>query len=447
MNTITRRELLVVYPSPSQFNIEELVDLSLWHPRVVHSVESGVEAAKLDDIAVGLIVLDSPAITPLHLEPLVLKVNTTWIAATSREWLCNPECLQFVLHHVHDYHTLPVDQQRLMFALGHAHGVATLRQRINDQKGSVERYGMVGNNVLMQDLYARIARITSVDAPVLVLGESGTGKELVARAIHQHSSRKNGPFFPVNCASLSSTLVQSELFGHEKGAFTGASQRKVGSIEAASGGTIFVDEIGDLPLNLQANLLRFLQEKTISRLGSPARIRIDVRVIAATHVDLQKAVRDGHFREDLYYRLNVLHIEVPPLRARPDDIEALALQCLRSSAGPKGSAVRGFSREAIRVMREYQWPGNVRELFNRVQSALIMSENRLITPADLGLHQRINGHQPGATLKDARASMDENIVRMALQNNASNISMAARELGVSRVTLYRLMDKFNLRSA
>jgi len=408
-------------------------------------VEAGVEAAQRDDIAVGLIVLDSPATTPLELEPLVLKVNTTWIAATSREWLRSPECLQFVLHHVHDYHTLPVDPQRLMFALGHAYGVATLRQRINDQKGSVERYGMVGSTVLMQDLYAKIARITSVDAPVLVLGESGTGKELVARAIHQHSSRKNGPFFPVNCGSLSSTLVQSELFGHEKGAVTGAVQRKIGSIETAAGGIIFLDEIGDLPLDLQANLLRFLQEKTISRLGSPARIRIDVRVIAATHVDLQTAVLEGRFREDLYYRLNVLHIDVPPLRARPDDIEALALECLRSSDGAKGSAVRGFSREAMRVMREYQWPGNVRELFNRVQGALIMCENRLITPADLGLHRRINGQQPCATLKDARATMDENIVRMALQKNASNISMAARQLGVSRVTLYRLMDKFNLR--
>jgi DNA-binding NtrC family response regulator len=445
MNTITRRELLVVYPSPSQFNIEDPLVLSLWRPRIVDSVKAGAEAAERDGTAVGLVVLDSPAIRPLHLEPLILNANTTWIAATSREWLRNSECLQFLLRHFHDYHTLPVDPQRLMFALGHAYGVATLRRRFNDDKGPVPRYGMVGNNVLMQDLYAKIARISSVDAPVLVLGESGTGKELVARAIHQHSSRKKGPFFPVNCGGLSSTLVQSELFGHEKGAFTGAFQRKIGSIEAASGGIIFLDEIGDLPLDLQANLLRFLQEKTISRLGSPARIRIDVRVIAATHVDLQSAVLEGRFREDLYYRLNVLHIEVPPLRARPDDIEALALECLRSFDGPKDSAVRGFSREAMMVMREYQWPGNVRELFNRVQGALIMCENRLITPADLGLHQRINGQQPGATLKDARATMDENIIRTALQKHASNISMAARELCVSRVTLYRLMDKFNLR--
>ena len=447
MNTITRRELLVVYPSPSKFNIENLVDLSRWRPRIVDSVEAGVVAIQQDAIAVGLIVLDSPAIRPLHVEPLMLKGKTTWIAAASREWLRVPERLQFVLQHCHDYHTLPVDPQRLMFALGHAHGIATLRQRLDDQKGPVERYGMVGNNVLMQDLYAKIARITKVDAPVLVLGENGTGKELAARAIHQHSSRKNGPFVSVNCGGLSSTLVQSELFGHEKGAFTGAFQRKIGSIEAAGGGSIFLDEIGDLPLDLQANLLRFLQEKTISRLGSPTRIRIDARVIAATHVDLQSAVLQGRFREDLYYRLNVLHIDVPPLRARLDDIEALALECVRSSERPKDSAVRGFSREAIRVMREYQWPGNVRELFNRVQGALIMCENRLIMPADLGLHLRINGQQPGATLKDARATMDENIVRMALQKNASNISMAARELGVSRVTLYRLMDKFNLRES
>jgi DNA-binding NtrC family response regulator len=385
-------------------------------------------------------------IRPGHLEPLLLLEDVVWIAAASKDWLRNLESVQFLLQYFHDYHTLPLDPQRLMVTLGHAHGVATLRQKMKMQRGQPQHYGMVGNSALMQDLYAKIARITSVDAPVLVLGESGTGKELVARAIHQNSSRRDGPFVPVNCGGLSSTLVQSELFGHEKGAFTGAFQRKIGSIEAASGGIIFLDEIGDLPLDLQANLLRFLQEKTISRLGSSARMRIDVRVIAATHVDLQNAVAEGRFREDLYYRLNVLHVDIPPLRARPEDIESLALECLRISDGPKGSAVRGFSREAIRVMRQYQWPGNVRELFNRVQGALIMCENRLITPSDLGLHGRMDGHQV-ATLKDARATMDENIIRMALQKNSNNISVAARELGISRVTLYRLMDKFNLRSS
>jgi DNA-binding NtrC family response regulator len=304
---------------------------------------------------------------------------------------------------------------------------------------------MVGESAPMRDLYAQLARVTQSDAPVLALGESGTGKELVARAIHQHSARAQGPFVPVNCGGLPGDLVQSELFGHEKGAFTGAYQRKIGSIEAASGGVIFLDEIGDLPLDLQANLLRFLQEKTIVRVGSFQRIPIDVRVIAATHVNLQNAVTQKHFREDLYYRLNVLHLNVPALRDRPDDIELLALECLRVFKGQKKNAVvRGFSRKAICVMREYQWPGNVRELFNRVQRALVMCENRLITPADLGLHGLVNG-KPMITLQSARATIEENIIRTTLQKHDNNVSMAARELAVSRVTLYRLIGKFKLR--
>jgi transcriptional regulator with PAS, ATPase and Fis domain len=295
----------------------------------------------------------------------------------------------------------------------------------------------------MLDLYAKLDRVTRVDAPVLITGESGTGKELVARAIHQHSRRARGPFVPVNCGGLPESLVHSELFGHERGSFTGAHQRKIGSIEAASGGTIFLDEIGDLPLELQANLLRFLQEKTIVRVGSTQRIPIDVRVIAATHVDLDKAVQEGRFREDLFYRLNVLHLSVPALRERSGDIELLVQALFEEFADQKNAVVQGFSREAMRAMAAYAWPGNVRELMNRVQHAMIMSEHRLIRPADLGLSSSTMARNV-ITLSRARAAAESDVIRITLRNNANNVSRAARELGISRVTLYRLMEKFGI---
>jgi transcriptional regulator with PAS, ATPase and Fis domain len=302
---------------------------------------------------------------------------------------------------------------------------------------------MVGKSRPMLDLYAKLDRVTRVDAPVLITGESGTGKELVARAIHQHSRRAAGPFVPVNCGGLPESLVHSELFGHERGSFTGAHQRKIGSIEAASGGTIFLDEIGDLPLELQANLLRFLQEKVIVRVGSTQRIPIDVRVIAATHVELDRAVREGRFREDLYYRLNVLHLSVPPLRERSGDIELLVAALFDAFADQKNSIVQGFGREAMRAMAAYSWPGNVRELMNRVQHAMIMSEHRLITPADLGLSSSSTPKNV-ITLSRARAAAESDVIRITLRNNANNVSRAARQLGISRVTLYRLMEKFGI---
>jgi DNA-binding NtrC family response regulator len=440
------RELLVCHPSTSRLDLDVLFFESAgWRSRIFRTVASAAEAARYSPNAVGLVVLDSPTSGPADLEPLVTHGDMKWIAVLSKYWLHSPDCMRFVLENFYDYHTLPLDPQRLMVTLGHAHGMAIMRQYLNHRQERVEYYGMVGKSAPMRDLYAKLERVTKADAPVLVLGESGTGKELVARAIHQHSARAQGPFVPVNCGGLPGNLVQSELFGHEKGSFTGAYQRKIGSIEAAGGGVIFLDEIGDLPLDLQANLLRFLQEKTIVRVGSSQRIPIDVRVIAATHVNLQNAVSQNHFREDLYYRLNVLHLDVPPLRDRPDDIELLALECLRTFNGQKKSAVvRGFAREAIRVMLEYQWPGNVRELFNRVQRAVIMCENRLITPTDLGLPGLVNG-KPPITLQSARATIEENVIRLTLQKHDNNVSMAARELAVSRVTLYRLIGKFKLR--
>lgn len=299
----------------------------------------------------------------------------------------------------------------------------------------------------MQAFFRRLEKVLNADLPVLVGGETGTGKELVAKAIHDHSIRSKGPFVAVNCGAIPQNLIQSELFGHERGAFTGAQQRKIGSIEAANGGVLFLDEIGDLPLNLQANLLRVLQERTITRLGSTQAIPVDFRIISATHVDLQQAIQNGTFREDLYYRLGVIHLDLPPLRSRDGDIPLLADVFFKKlSANHKNFSANAFSSQALRAMNAYSWPGNVRELINRVHRALILCEGKLINASDLGLEDYIEATE-AKTLEDARASLDRTILEVSLRNNGNNVSQAARQLGVSRVTLYRMMSKHNIATA
>jgi DNA-binding NtrC family response regulator len=366
-----------------------------------------------------------------------------WIGVLSPAGLQHPTRAKLVLDNFYDYHTLPLDTKRLSVVLGHAFGKTALKRQLSRKADALGRYGMIGKSPAMLRLYSMIDRVIGVEAPVLIAGESGTGKELVARAIHQHSSRAKGPFVVVNCGELPETLIQSVLFGHERGAFTGAVQRRVGSIEAAAGGLIFLDEIGDLQLDLQANLLRFLQEKTIIRVGSTQPIRVDVRVIAASHVDLQRAVEDGRFREDLYYRLNVLRLDVPPLRARHEDIHLFLDALLKEFAGQKNPRVRGYSQDALRAMRAYSWPGNVRELINRVQHALIMSENRLIGPTDLGIPAP-SAQSNVVSLSRARAAASRAVIESVLRSTDHNVTRAARELGVSRVTLYRLMEKLDI---
>jgi DNA-binding NtrC family response regulator len=438
------RQLLLFRRDSRALDIEDLLRKSGWDLRVVQSIPAGVDLARQNECLVGVVVMDpSEAVNPADLESLVNSTSAEWVALVPRGYLSDPVWAKFLLENFYDYHTFPPDIDRLLTTLGHAYGKGHIRRKLSTPQQSVGRYGMIGKSTPMQRLYAKLDRIIKVDAPVLIVGESGTGKELVARAIHQHSPRKRGPFIPVNCGGLPDSLVHSELFGYERGAFTGAYQRKTGSIEAAEGGVIFLDEIGDLPLDLQANLLRFLQEKTIVRLGSTRRVSIDVRVIAATHVDLQSAVSEKRFREDLYYRLNVLRVDVPPLRERSGDIELLALEYFQAFAAEKSPAVRGYSQAALRAMREYLWPGNVRDLINRVQRAVIMSENRLMSPTDLGLPEPAVPEQL-VTLRTVRANIEQDAIRRSLRKNANNISRAARELGVSRVTLYRLMDKFKI---
>jgi transcriptional regulator with PAS, ATPase and Fis domain len=285
--------------------------------------------------------------------------------------------------------------------------------------------------------------VAQSDAPVLIWGESGSGKELTAQAIHALSDRAGRPFVPINCGAIAPTLIQSELFGYERGAFTGATRGKAGLIEAAHGGTLFLDEIGDLPKDLQANLLRFLQEKTICRLGSTRAIAVDVRVIAASHVQLQRAVAAGYFREDLYYRLAVLPVTVPPLRERRDDIVALAEHFFHLYGDERAPRLTGFSSRAVAAMLDHAWPGNVRELINRVRRALVMADGRLASPQDLDL-EPATPLLAQAALDDVRARTERLALRECLLRTGRNVSRAARDLGVSRTTMYRLLSKHGL---
>jgi DNA-binding NtrC family response regulator len=397
------------------------------------------------DCYIGLLAIgdcDSKSLEKIE-ELLLLNCNIEWIALLQPGYLQSGNFCKFIFENFYDYHTLPLDMPRLLVTLGHAYGKARLKSRLSVKNPHIGEFQMIGVSPVMQELYANLHKIQSSNSSVLICGESGTGKELAARAIHQHSARCRAPFVAVNCGALPTHLIQSELFGYERGAFTGANQRKAGRIEAAEGGTIFLDEIGDLPMDLQVNLLRFLQEKTIERLGSNLSMKVDVRVIAATHVNLEKAVEDGRFRKDLFYRLNVLNIKIPPLRERKGDIELLARTFFEEYSGDKNHKVKGFSQQSLRVMTLYDWPGNVRELMNRVHSATVMCEYHLITPVDLGLEKR-TAPRKLTSLDEARDKAELEAIQHCLQLNNNNVSKSARDLGVSRVTLYRLINKFNI---
>ncbi|HQT59788.1 MAG TPA: sigma-54 dependent transcriptional regulator [Acidiphilium sp.] len=299
---------------------------------------------------------------------------------------------------------------------------------------------MVGQSASMRRLFELIRRFAPVDAPVLITGETGTGKELAARAIHDRSNARDGRFVAINCAALPAGLIASELFGYEKGAFTGATARRIGLVEMAAGGSLFLDEIGDLPMDLQGHLLRFLQEGQIFRLGGREPVSVRTRVIAATHVDLRRAIGEGRFREDLFYRLNVLQLEIPPLRARDGDIELLAMVVLRAAARDLGLAVDGFSAAALAALCRHDWPGNVRELVSTVRRAAVMASGQTIGEADLALPAARESPRLRATT-GPHGMIDPEAVRAALARCGQNRARAARELGIARITLYRALQR------
>ena len=309
---------------------------------------------------------------------------------------------------------------------------------------SEARHRMVtGRTPAMQEALRILKTAAATPSTVLLLGESGSGKEVCARQVHQWSPRHRAPFVAINCVALTPTLLESELFGHEKGAFTGATGRKKGKFELADGGTLFLDEIGELPLGLQVKLLRFLQEQTIERVGGRTSILVDCRVVAATNTDLKKAMGEGRFREDLYYRLAVVVLHLPSLRERGEDVLLIARQILQRQAAAAGKPKLDFSPDAVPALRLHPWPGNVRELENRIKRAVIMADGQAVTAADLEL---VSGGQPVAlrSLKEAREATERQLIELALRRHNGKISAAATELGISRPTLYELMEKLGI---
>lgn len=304
---------------------------------------------------------------------------------------------------------------------------------------------MVGASPAICGVFDKILKVAVTEMPVLLTGETGTGKELTAQAIHARSVRKQGPFVPINCAAIPETLLESELFGHERGAFTGAIQQKRGKLEAAGGGTLFLDEVGDLLPSLQVKLLRFLQEGTFERVGGQETLHVDTRVIAATNVNLKTAIGQNRFREDLYYRLGVLHIHLPPLRDRGEDALLMAMVFLQQAAVTTRKSIRGFSAQAITALRMHPWPGNVRELSNRVRRAVVMSEGEEITRQDLDLAG--DDHPDADSLDSLRAAhqrIETELLVKALTLHRGNMSRIARDLQVSRSTLYRKLKQYGL---
>jgi len=361
----------------------------------------------------------------------------------------------------YDFLCKPVDVEQLKLLLQRCLFVSGLEReyrklQVTDRPDMFE--GILGSSAPMQEVFKTIVKVAKSSAPVLILGESGTGKEMVANAIHRSGGNAKKPFVAINCNAIPENLIESELFGYEKGAFTGANSQRVGLIETAAGGTLFLDEIGDLPAPVQVKLLRYLQEKRIKRVGGRTEIEVDARILAATHVDLSKAIQEGRFREDLYFRLAVVVCKLPALRDRGGDVLLLARDFLRHFAAQDGREGMSFDPRAELAIAGHPWPGNVRELQNRIQRAVIMADGKRIQCEDLEIGEASGESQAGTLfsngttvdvsqaggLKEARETLERELVSQALERNDRNISAAAKELGVSRPTFYELMNKLGI---
>ncbi len=446
MNGQIERALIYLARVPDDALIEHLRARG-WSVSTARSASDAARLVRPDTAYAGIVDITRFAAHELApLEASLRQQQVGWIALANPGQLDDADVRRIIRHYCFDYVKLPVAHATVDYLVGHAYGMVALCDL--DFVAGIAAAGddeMVGTCDAMQQLFRAIRKVANTDASVFISGESGTGKELTAVAIHERSARRRAPFVAINCGAIPHHLLQSELYGYERGAFTGANQRKIGRVEAADGGTLFLDEIGDLPLESQASLLRFLQEGKIERLGGRESIPVDVRVISATHVDLEGAMRDGRFRADLFHRLCVLRIDEPPLRARGKDIEILAHHILHKFKTDSTRRIRGFTPSAIEAMHNYGWPGNVRELINRVRRAIVMAESKLIAADDLDLAQFTA--QEATTLAQAREAAERRAIEAALLRHRHRLNEAAQELGISRVTLYRLMGAHGLREA
>ncbi|MBU4526246.1 MAG: PEP-CTERM-box response regulator transcription factor [Desulfomicrobium sp.] len=384
-------------------------------------------------------------------EMLKLEPSAKIIVVTGNDEREN--ALQAIKLGAFDFFRKPIDLDELRVIIRRAfHLHAIERETVVQQDEAAyevrDNSGIVGACAAMRGVLGLIDKVAASDVPILISGESGTGKELVARAIHSKSLRKHGPMICINCGAIPENLIESELFGHEKGAFTGAASMVRGKVEYASDGTLFLDEIGELPVNLQVKLLRFLQEMVIQRVGGRKDIPVNVRIIAATNIDIAAAIAEGRFREDLYYRIGVVNIHLPPLREREDDVRILAEYFLDRIARDQGKTLAGFTPDALACLNTYGWPGNIRELENKLRRAVLLADSTLLTSEELGFAESacaLSGlGLADKTLKEARAMLEKKMVLAALAKYEGNIVKASEALGISRPTMYDLLKKHEI---
>ncbi len=378
-------------------------------------------------------------------EILALSPQTKVIVVTGNNDKEN--ALKAIALGAYDFYQKPIDSDTIQILVNRAANLYKLEQE-NRQlaKHSTAMGRIIGNSESILQVSRKAEKIAQTDISTLLLGESGTGKEVFARSIHEHSLRRDKPFVAINCASIPENLLESELFGYEKGAFTGANKTTLGKIETAQGGTVFLDEIGDMPLGLQAKMLRFLQERVIERVGGRSEIPVDIRVICATHRDLQGMVAEQTFREDLFYRVGEICINIPPLRDRDNDVVLLARTFLNQYNEEFNTKVKGFSDSAIKAMLQHPWKGNIRELQNKLKSAVILAEGNVIQADDLGLVAKDSDDDLGESLnlREVRELAESRAIRRAYHQSEKNMSRTAELLGVTRPTLYSLIDKYHM---
>ena len=382
-------------------------------------------------------------------EIMALKPDTKVIVASGHG--ARESALQAIAKGAYDFYQKPVDIEALGLIVRRAaqlHRIEAENRLLASKSGDENRVlgRLITSAPEMVKVARTIERVANTNVSVMLLGASGTGKELLARGLHEASDRRHGAFVAINCAAIPENLLESELFGHEKGAFTGAVKTTEGKIEMAAGGTLFLDEVGDIPLPLQVKLLRFLQERVIERIGSRKSIAVDTRIVCATHQNLEVMIAEGRFREDLFYRLAEIVVKIPSLAERPGDAALLAKTFMTRFSREMNPAVKGFAPDALTAIDAWPWPGNVRELENRVKRAVIMTEGKLIGASDLDLAAPDESDGQVLNLKSARETADRKVIRHALARSEGNISNTAKLLGISRPTLYDLLKQYDLQA-
>lgn len=376
-------------------------------------------------------------------EILAAKPDTKVIVASGHG--ARESALRAIASGAYDFYQKPVDIDALGLIVGrafHLHDIEEENRKLAKASANTELGGIVTASETMQKVCRMIERVADTDVSVMLLGASGTGKELLARGLHETSGRANEPFVAINCAAIPENLLEAELFGYEKGAFTGASKTTEGKIEVAQGGTLFLDEVGDIPLPLQVKLLRFLQERVIERIGGRRQIPVDVRIVCATHQNLEEMIAAGSFREDLWYRVAEVVVRIPSLAERPGDPVLLAHHFLRKFSSEMNRKLKGFEPAALSAIEGWPWPGNVRELENRVKRAVIMADGNMVAAADLDLSAEA-GEEP-LNLRQAREEADRKAIEVALARTDKNITGTAKLLGISRPTLYDLLKQYDI---